>query len=242
MAKSIFYILLDKFKKFWKRWSQSIISLIIGAFISWRITSCYSKKDFQKWQKKVALTTSSNIRLEQSICDSILRTVNDKTVRIGNIHSDNKDIILEYFDNIKNQIVILRKVIKNTKSQWDIIFPDFVREHKKDIMYVENYDKEILQIVEEINDLRSKLKKAKSTGKEEEIDEILEKLREKQGLYKKKLQQYKELPLTYPSSVVSSDTAVTGEMVLPDGSVFNPYEEQIYENSVIPLMKYENER
>ena len=185
-------------------------------------TKIYSQQQFKDWQIKVATATSGNINLEQKVCDSTLRTINDKTTKIKNKNVHQAEHLLEYFDNLRNQIVILKDIITNSKQHWDVMFPEFTKKYTKEIEKIERYDRELLGLVAKTKELEKQIKLNAKSGEVKLLKESIEKLEKTTNLFEEKLQSYSDLPPIYPSSVASADSVTSGVVVLADGSLFSP--------------------
>ncbi len=198
----------------------TIVSTVIGIAATWII----GHQQFKDYQTKVASATSENIILEQKACDRILRIIKEKVdkAKVKNTHKT--ETVLVYLDNIRNQAVALKEIINNPKAHWDIIFPEYTKEHAKEIQTVKLYDRQLLNIIANIKELNKKIDLAQKSGETEALKKSIESLertlQDTVEQFEAKLQSYGTLPTIYPSSVVSPNSLITGELILSDGSLF----------------------
>jgi len=210
--------------------NRDLLYFILGSFLSviffffgWGITAHYADKAFEKWQLKVATATSQNIMLEQKACDATLQIINDKIDSLKNRNINDNGLSLEYLDNVKNQVVMLKNIVSNSKSFWDLMFPVYTKpEYAEDVRKVEDYDKQLLGIISDIKELNRKRDVEEKLGQTEKVKDTVTQLQEKIEQYRKQLDVYKNLPTSYPSSVASADSVATGSIILFNGNVFNP--------------------
>jgi len=233
---------MGKFKEFFDKHHEviigvvatifvGIITTVLGIYYTWHTSSEFHKKSFEDYQKKVATATLNNITLELNTCDRIIRTLYEKMDKNNNKNEDLNNESAEYFDNVKNQILILKDIINNSKTQWSIIFPE---EAKK----VNELDRNLLATIAQIRTLDSKLEDLKQESRIKDIKDIKAELEKTLNAYSQQLKAYTTLKV-YPSSVVSADAVVSGDTVLPNGNVFIPNQFKGKYEGLLPIEKIE---
>lgn len=221
---------MESLKSLWQ-WllnRKGFIYFIVSILITGGLTAHYGKKQFEEWQIKVAIATSKNIILELKNCDDILQVINEKTNKIKN-KSEN-ELTLEYFDNVKNKVVSLKDTINNSKSLWELMFPAYTKskEYTEVSRKVKQLDSKLIGIIGDIKSLNKKLELAETRNGIAALKITQNQLQDAINNYTQTLQSYNNLPISnnlpifYPSSVVSPDSITTGTVILFDGSSFNP--------------------
>lgn len=213
-----------------------IISAIITFSISYYITKHVTGKDFEKWQRKVGKEALENIKLEQALCQNALQTINDKANNIRSVNEQkgvkkyagsNDVIVLEYFDNIRNQILLLMNVINKSKLTWENIFEEEAKKTREydekiistyaDIKKLKNeirLQKEILDMMQNSNDYSRQEYKKESKEIRKIIKQLKTKINTLQNTLQKEVQLSKDL--NFPSGLIIQNTLSSkAEIVVP---------------------------
>ncbi|MCU0652270.1 MAG: hypothetical protein MUC39_04950 [Candidatus Omnitrophica bacterium] len=215
------------FKEIWNKWRKDVIIITI-TFVLGVITAIFfGNISFRSWQKKVAKEALENTKLEQGFCDTAILVLNEKIDKTrANQENINKAVILEYFDNVKNQMVSLKAIINRSKLTWVNIFP-------KDSEESEKFDKQLLVSIDDVkslkndikNDLRILVEKQKKADTEnnkisdqnKKIQSTIEKLESKLESIKNNINTFQNAGSIYPSGLLSPGNNI----ILPNGNTFS---------------------
>lgn len=195
-----------------------ILFFILALLAGWGTGWYWSHINFEKWQEKVAREALENIKLEQMFCDKAVQIINEKSQKI---EVKKEDIITEYFDNIKNQLISLRETINKSKLTWKNIFPE---EAKR----IEELDSRVVKKVTDIKNLKNQIELLKIGYNKHKLDKRemeklqgkIQKLNLKINSLEADIMAYKDIGSTYPSNVMSLDI-LSENIILPKGDIID---------------------
>lgn len=192
---------------------------LFTASASMLITYVLAKKKFDKDIRALGQSAIRHIK-QIIISTNILKgTIIEKISVLKNVKNSkkslNRNLVLEYFDNILNQLNSLSGGINTAKMDWANVLSEEMKESIKSDEGIIRYINEIRTLKQEINEKEKIILSKEKEKKEykELADEQKEKvklLKEKQDALEIKLTQIESEPFRWPTPMDINTSSLTG--------------------------------